>query len=295
MTFEALTAALLAGLGALNLALLAAALAMLSRIRRRMKRARKAERAMRQRIEEWTDPDRNAAASQRTFDRSIWPQIESLVSLYRLLDGKVELPTTRGWSASPDFLLHVVRHMRRHAPKKIVECGSGASTIVMAHTLHSLGNDGHIYSIENFAPIAEEVREQLRRRNLERFVTLIVVPLAEKRYDRFEAVFHWYDLDPNALPSDIDLLVVDGPFSMGDPNARYPAGPELLPKLSRDAHVFVDGAERPDQSAMVRQWRIIYPDLGIRRLATGKGGLELFFLDRKIEAYLPREWKEGAG
>lgn len=293
MTAEALTATLLVGLGALNLALLAAALAMLRRIRRRMKSARKAERAMRQQIEEWTDPDRNDAAGQRMFDRSIWPQVESLVSLYRLLDGKVELPTLRGRSASPDFLLHVVRHMGRQAPKKIVECGSGAATIVMAHTLDSLENDGHIYSIENFAPIAEEVREQLRRRNLERFVTLIVVPLAEKRYDRFDTIFHWYDLDPNLLPGDIDLLVVGGSFSMGNPSARYPAGPELLPKLSRDAHVFVDDAERPEESAMVRQWRIIYPDLGIRRLAAEKGCFELFFLDRKIEAYLPREWKEG--
>jgi hypothetical protein len=42
---------------------------------------------------------------------------------------------------------------------------------------------------------------------------------------------------------------------------------------------------------MMRLWRRYYPDLGIRTLPAEKGCAELFFLDRKIEDYLPAEWR----
>jgi hypothetical protein len=299
MMSDSLVIGLWIGLSALNLALLAAVLLVVLRssrkTARRLKRARLMRRKIRDALVKVAVEVRNYdVAHERWFDRSIWPQIESLTFVYRLLDGKIDLPPTRGWAVSPDFLRYVADDIRRRAPKTIVECGSGTSTVVMAHLLKAFGQDGHIYTIENYEPTIDAVRAQLRRHGLERFVTILAAPLAERHYPGFEAPFHWYDLSPDAVPGGIDLLVVDGPFSTVAEFARYPAGPELLPKLSRDAHILVDDTKRRDELAMLRMWRKLYPDLGIRHLPAEKGCAELFFLDRKIEDYLPHEWREPA-
>jgi Methyltransferase domain len=285
------------GLSALNLVLLAAMLFFLLRSSRKTARRLKRARLMRRKIRDQlvkirADMQKYDETLGRRFDRSIWPQIESLTSLYRLLDGKIDVPPTRRWAVSPDFLRHVAEHIRRHAPNTIVECGSGTSTVVMAQLLNALGQAGHIYAIENHVPTIDAVRAQLRRHDLERFVTLVAAPLAERQFPGFEAVFHWYDLGTDAVPAAIDLLIVDGPYSMVNEYARYPAGPELFPKLSRDAHVFVDDTGREEELHMLRSWRRLYPDLGIRHLPAEKGCAELFFLDRKIEDYLPSEWRD---
>jgi len=265
-----LAASLWIVLSILNLLLLAAIIVMLRRTRRAVKRRLKADRLKYRRY------------FARQFGRSIWPQVESLASLYRILDGKADFPATRIMAVSPDFMLHVVKHIRRFAPKKIVECGGGTSTIVMAHMLKAFGQDAHIYVIENHEPSIEEIGEQLRQRDLERFVTLIAAPLIEKRYDGFTTVFNWYDLRSAAIPSDIDLLIVDGPLSLVNACARYPAGPELLPRLARNAHIFVDDANRADERRMIDLWRELYPDLVIRKLPAEKGCVELFLPAREV-------------
>jgi Methyltransferase domain len=273
MMSGALATSLWIGLSILNLILLAAIIVMLRRTRRAVKRTLRVDRLKNRR--------HFARQFARQFGRSIWPQVESLVSLYRILDGKADFPATRIMAVSPDFMLHIVRHIRLSAPNTIVECGGGTSTIVMAHMLKIFGHDAHIYVIENHEPSIEEIRQQLRQRDLERFVTLIVAPLIEKRYDGFKTVFNWYDLRSAAIPSDIDLLIVDGPFSLVNACARYPAGPELFPKLARDAHIFVDDANRADERRMIDLWQILYPDLAIRKLRAEKGCVELFLPARE--------------
>lgn len=293
------TMVILIGIGALNLVLLAVLLRDIRRIKRRVKRKEKTAHASSMRLEAAMDYVLSnvtgyRAAGERLFNRSIWPQIESLTSLYRVIDGKTEFPRMRQWSVSPDTLMHLVRHIRRHRPRSIVECGAGTSTIVLAHVLDSLGYEGHIHSIENHAPTICEVRDQLSRRNLERFVTLIEAPLTEKSYSGMKSPFHWYDIGVDAIPAPIDMLLIDGPHGGIGRHARYPAGPELLPLLSRDGHAFLDDASRKDEKVIVRHWRRLYPDLGVRMLFAEKGCAELFFLDRKIEDYLPAEWKSAA-
>jgi predicted O-methyltransferase YrrM len=252
---------LLALVVALNLVLLLVVLGMLWRIRQRLIRLRENQRT------EWP--------------RSLWPQFEALIKLYRLLDGKADLPNLRHWAVSPDFLLHVVRHVQDRAPKRIVECSCGSSTIAMAQALRAFGIDGHIYSLENYQPSIEAVRSQLRRHDLERYVTLIHVPLVPKRYEGVADTFQWYDLKPDMIPDGIDLLLVDGPAAVDHLHARYPAGPELLPKLSSAAHVFIDDADRLGELDMIDRWRAHDPSLGIRKLPAEKGCVELFFRDAK--------------
>lgn len=230
----------------------------------------------------------------RHFDRVVWPQIESLLSLYRILDGRPTITATRRWAASPDFILRVVRHVETAKPKVIVECSTGTSTIAIATALHQFDRGGHVYAIENHPQFAEATRQELEIRGLSSYATIITAPLAQFRYEGFENDFNWYGLDYDDLPKEIDLLVIDGPFGGLNSYARYPAGPQLFPRLSRDAHVFLDDAARRDEAELPRLWRDIYPDLGVREHIAEKGMLEFFFLDRKIETFLPEQLKSGS-
>ncbi|MCC6947035.1 MAG: class I SAM-dependent methyltransferase [Bradyrhizobiaceae bacterium] len=226
------------------------------------------------------------ATNQTSIDRTLWPQIEALISLYRAIDGRDTFPPTRRWAASPDILLHLVRHIQHNPVRTIVECGCGTSTVVMAHALKNFGRESHILTIENDPAFAEQLQKELRSRGLEDYVTIVVAPLIEKRYPDFGHTFHWYDLGAAAIPDNIDLLFVDGPYGKVNSHARFPAGPELLPKMAPNGHIIVDDAKRKDESELGRLWRTYYPDLGVRTLDVEKGALEMFFLDEKVKPFL---------
>lgn len=253
-------------------------------ISNRVRRIRKDVRSLRESIIKIV-PDVDSAI-RRHIDRSFWPQVESLVTLYRLIDNQPALPSTRRWAASPDFILHLFHHIKRYAPRVIVECGGGTSTVAMAYALSGREN-AHIYCIENHPRFASELELELKEKGLSDRVTVIVAPLTDRRYPDFPNAFHWYDLSGVSLPDDIDMLVVDGPFGLLNEFARYPAGPELLPRLSAQAHVFIDDAGRPDEASLGRLWRALYPDLGVRELRAEKGATEMFFLDEKIKDFMP--------
>ena len=212
------------------------------------------------------------------------PDTSSLMALYRIMDGKDWLPSIRGTDISPDLLLHIVLHIQRDAPRTIIECGCGSSTVIMAHTLERLGG-GRIYSIEEHPQLAEETLRELKRRKLDHRVTILNVPLAERSYPGLDGTFHWYDLKAEALPFGADILVVAGPRTRINKYAFYPAGPELLPKLAPGAHIFVANGDHPDQRQLKVQWRALYPDLGVREIPTEPGAFEMYSLDDKMRQF----------
>jgi hypothetical protein len=214
-----------------------------------------------------------------------WRHTSSLAALYRIMDGKDWLPDIRGTDLPPDFLLHVAVHVQRHSPRTIIECGCGVSTVIIASVFEKAGIAGHVYSIEEHPQIAAETLQELRRRNLDRYVTIANIPLIERRYPGIDATFHWYDLKLARPPGDADMLLVAGPRSQITRNSHLPAGIELMPSLSRGAHIFVASADDPNELKV--QWRALYPHLGILELAPEAGGFEMYFLDHKIRDYMP--------
>jgi hypothetical protein len=217
---------------------------------------------------------------------ALWRQFEALISMYRILEDRPIFPPTRGWAASPDFLYLLFRYVMEAKPRLILELGGGATTIVLGLLCEKLGR-GKVVSVENHPVFAERLRNETSSRGLDDIVEIIHAPLKEIRLDGFEELFLWYDLAGAEL-SGVEMLVIDGPFGRVNRLARYPAGPLLFPMLSPGAAVFVDDADREDEMEMVRLWRGLYPDLGIRHHSTEKGACELFFLDEKIKAWSGR-------
>ena len=188
----------------------------------------------------------------------LFRQMEALQGLHVELDLKNSLPPTRGWAASPDFLLELARHVRTAQPLTVLECSSGTSTLVLARCLQ-LNGTGKVYSLEHDAHFAHQTRMQLRRHGLEDWAVVLDAPLRSHQLEGES--WPWYD--DSALPAGlpIDLLVIDGPPQATRKLARYPAGPLLFPRLSTGASVFLDDAGRADEQAILQRWQAAFAEL----------------------------------
>ncbi len=191
--------------------------------------------------------------SARTFQ-----QLEALQGLYLELGLRHSLPPTRGWAASPDFLLVLARHALKAKPGTVVECSSGISTLVMARCMQ-LNRAGKVYSLEHDPAYARQTRAQLVLHGLAEYAEVIDAPLEPFAHQR--ETFSWYA--QSGLPSGlrIDMLAVDGPPMGTGRLARYPAAPGLFHRLSDGAAVFLDDASRPDEKAIVKRWMAEHPAL----------------------------------
>ncbi len=198
----------------------------------------------------------------------LFRQLEALQGLYVELELKHSLPPTRGWAASPDFLLEVARHARSLQHATVLECSSGISTLVLARCMQ-LNGSGKVYSLEHDRHFAAQTRAQLRRHGLQDWATVIEAPLTP--YDLDGQSWPWYDLTQLPELPAIDLLVIDGPPQATRPQARFPAGPLLFPRLSSGAAVFLDDAARPDEQAILQRWRLAFPALAYTNEACEKG------------------------
>lgn len=207
----------------------------------------------------------------------LYRQLEAFHALNALIHPVMPLPPMRGWAGSPDFLLELARAMLLKKPQTVVECSSGASTIVAARCCQ-LNGIGHVYSLEHEDSFAEATRTRLREAGLEGWATVIDAPLRETEVSGQR--YPWYDL--SKLPEQpIELMVVDGPPASIDPLARYPAGPRLLPRLAKGALVLVDDADRSGEKEMLRRWHLEFAGLASRTVTAEKG---LVILENTIAA-----------
>jgi hypothetical protein len=214
----------------------------------------------------------------------LFRQLEALQGLYAELGLEKSLPGTRGWAASPDFLMELVRHARAARPGIVVECGSGTSTLVLARCIEMNGQ-GRVYSLEHDHAYAEQTRALLRRHGLERWAVVLDAPLTARSLAGGD--WSWYAtgaLDTelaatrgagagadSAAIDMIDMLVIDGPPKDTGTLARYPAGPLLFPQLAIGAAVFLDDAARPDETAILARWQTEFPQFEQSSRACEKG------------------------
>jgi predicted O-methyltransferase YrrM len=218
----------------------------------------------------------------RTIDRRIdadgrlnFHQVEALCNLLAVIKPNSVLPPTRGWAVWPDFLQTLYVLILERRPKLILELGSGVSTLLAAYASKQSGGS-RIVSLDHLAHCAETSRKHVAQHGLAQDVLIIHAPLKSVRVSDREVL--WYDPTPIEHLQEIDLLVVDGPPGDVQRNARYPALPLLFDKLSKDAIVLVDDANRPDEKSMVQQWLAEFDCFEAEFLDLGQGA---YILRRK--------------
>lgn len=205
-----------------------------------------------------------AAERDQAF-ANLYQQTEALTALYAELQPSRGLPGTRGWAASPDFLLHIARAARDLRPSVVVECSCGTSTLVLARACQ-LNGVGHVYSLEHDKQFAQITRDHLRRHGVDAWATVLNAPLAMSSMTNTS----WYSTEK--LPEQpIDLLVIDGPPAQTAELARHPAGPHLFERLSQGAQVYLDDMIRPAEQQTVQRWLEEFPGMRRADLPAEKG------------------------
>ena len=198
----------------------------------------------------------------------LFRQLQAYHELSSLLNLKQPLPPLGGWAATPDFLLIVTSHALSRRPQLILECGSGASTIILGRCCE-LNGTGHVFSLEHNADYAEQTRQQIRDLGLSQWVTILHAPLVT--YPSLENR-QWYSLEGVTLKSgSLDMLVVDGPPNAINTLARYPAVPLLYPYFAAGFVALVDDTNRTSEKRAIARWLSEFPGLSAKYFETEKG------------------------
>ena len=80
--------------------------------------------------------------------------------------------------------------------------------------------------------------------------------------DHYDKHNLWYPRHVlNRVPTQIDVLFVDGPGHFAGRTPRWPAGPELFPRLSDRGIVVLDDGRRVKEKKALKRWAEDFPSL----------------------------------
>jgi len=200
---------------------------------------------------------------------SRYRRTEAWVAIHAILGPRAPLGPTGAWVASPELLHELMVLIFETRPQRIVELGSGMSTVVCAYALQKLGAGGTVVSLDHEPRFAEITRRKLIQHGLEGVASVVDAPLCATSPEL--GGLPWYDVPAEAVSEPIDLLVVDGPPGGGNALTRFPALPALRRHLSPGAVIVVDDAKRPGEQEIVRRWHAQAPEFSVEQRCTEKG------------------------
>jgi hypothetical protein len=176
-------------------------------------------------------------------------------------------PPLGGWAIEPDFGRLIAIELA-DLPDVVVECGSGATTLLIAALLQRNGR-GRLFTLEHDRAYAERMSQRLRAAGLDNVCEVIWAPLTRQSFG--ETRVHWYDAAKVVdLPEKVDVVLVDGPPAVA-PWARWPALEVLADRLTPGASVLVDDGRRREELRTVFRWKAEHDDLELHWHDTVKG------------------------
>ena len=148
-----------------------------------------------------------------------------------------------GYSASIRYLQQIDR-LFRSSEGAVLECGSGASTLLLA--LLAEKYDRHAWSFENHEEWGLHVREVIAELELSR-LTVCHTPL--HNYGEYD----WYELPGCPLPRDFGLVVCDDPPGTIQ-GGRYGLMPVMGEYLRPDCRILLDDTNRRKEKELIERW-----------------------------------------
>jgi len=225
------------------------------------------------------DSSENAKSTKRHVTSTVRDstrQIESLVHLFqRYPDVKLPMPSTGAWAIDSQALAHMLALIEERQPRRILELGSGTSTIWIGYLCQTFG--GELITLDHLEHYLGLTRTAINRHQLNDVIDSRLAPLVKTEVAGES--FDWYDTASLADLTDIDLVIIDGPPAATGPQARYPALPKVIELLSPNATVVLDDAHRPDEARIVDSWLADYPDFQ----EIERGTSRLAVLQRRLE------------
>lgn len=202
----------------------------------------------------------------RSFDIALHTNIpnqlkqqKSLELLLKMFEPGFYFPVTP-WTMNSTEIRHICNEIVANQRRNIVEFGSGFSTVCIAQLLKSNHLKAEFISIDNNPDWILFLKEILKNLNLENYVKFITAPIekvpSEYGWKEQKTWFSTEILDNefNSI-NRVDLIVIDGPEGSSSPFARYSAIPFLKNKLNHSYSVFLDDANRMDETEITNQWK----------------------------------------
>jgi predicted O-methyltransferase YrrM len=162
------------------------------------------------------------------------------------------------WSLAADSINYLEAELRRCRPKRVLEFGSGVSTVVLAAIMRSLAppfSRPSVISIEQDSQEIVRTNRLLRSASLESDVRLVHQPLVLCRV--YDASILCYGLEPAHLAAAFadgkaDFILIDGP--VGPSGCRVATLPRVLGVVSSGARFLMDDALRDGELGVARAW-----------------------------------------
>ena len=190
----------------------------------------------------------------------VYHQFEAVEQLLPLLKLSAPLPPSRGWAASPDFLLTLAHVTKNARPRLTVELGSGISTLVLAKS-----GAKKIVSLDHSEDFGNQTRTMLEAHRVRG------VEIRINELETYSNGYKWYAKSSLKGLAKIDLLVIDGPPSSTNPDARYPALEHLVGLLSPRATVVLDDVDRAEERKLADAISRVLPNHVLTILSHEKG------------------------
>ncbi|GAB2862747.1 hypothetical protein GCM10027092_27450 [Yaniella soli] len=209
-----------------------------------------------------------------TTARDSTRQIESMLQIYpRFEDTKLPMPSTGGFAMDAQALGHLISLVDERRPRRILELGSGTSTIWFGYLCRAYG--GQVVTLDHLEEYLELTQAAVDRHSLNTHVECRLAPL--ERIECGGDTYNWYSMEALSDLSDIDMVLIDGPPAATGPQARYPSLPQIIDRLSPTVTVILDDAHRRDEANIVDAWQEGFA--GFQRIEAGTSRLAV--LERK--------------
>ncbi len=199
--------------------------------------------------------------------------LESYLQLQRLVPMPLPMPRPGSWAASEDLLLWLVGDVLEHHPGVVLDLGSGQSSVWMAGAMRAAGYDGLVIGVDHDEAYARATEDLGRRQGVSPWLRVIHAPLLPGIVDGREV--SWYDVAALEGVEGIGLMCVDGPPSVEDAEARWPALPLLRDRLDPGARVVLDDMVREGEQTIAADWAARFPEMQSQRMDFEKGALVL--------------------
>lgn len=196
-------------------------------------------------------------------------KIQAIGELQKLLPFRAPLQPMTGWAATPELAVTVLRQIIINKPERVVELGSGVTTLINGYALEKYNPDGKLISLDHDSQYAEITRQEIKQHGLETYVDLRIAPLIDITLNGES--YKWYDLSRFNPHSKIDLLIVDGPPVSTIKFARYPALPLLADHLSTRCRIIIHDTNREEETEIVNRWLSEFPEFTADIRETDKG------------------------
>jgi predicted O-methyltransferase YrrM len=200
-------------------------------------------------------------------------QIACLVELQAAILAPIPYGKLGGWAISADALAVVVRDIRARQAPRVVEFGSGVSTIAIAALLRTMG-EGTLITIEHNMNYLKSVESNLATSGLKDYVELHHLPIVDFPAAPPMTACRSYDL--RQLDVRFDVALIDGPIT-----SEFGAATRMAPlawcidRLCFGASIYLDDADRAQERLVVATLRAIHPDVQTERLEAEKGLVRL--------------------